>query len=260
MKVLYRGVIFRMPSLSIKSDAANIIENATAYMSGIATAPTKLAVNNEIGIAVTAIAHRSLSRFIDTEARLSPSSMHHVYEWNQVGKPLARLWKLNSTYKTGTISLSADFKQSRTFVPIKNGTSRRSKFIFKAEVMEKGKTVRITAKKADALFFYSSSGDPVFIPKGRFVVVRSPGGKQVRGAFGKTMDRFKFSNNLNIDIEASGIIKRLESAQRLAASQTILGLSGSSRSSMSAAAVSNTARHIRQVTKAYSLADGELIG
>jgi hypothetical protein len=126
--------------------------------------------------------------------------------------------------------------------------------------MEKGKTVRITAKKANALFFYSSSGDPVFIPRGRFVVVRSPGGKQVRGAFGKTMDRFKFSNNLNIDIQASGIIKRLESAQRLAASQTILGLSGSSRSSMSAAAVSNTARHIRQVTKAYSLADGDLIG
>ncbi len=249
-----------MPSLNIKSDAANVIENATAYMQGIAQAPNRPVVNNEIGMAVTAIAHRSLSRFIDTEARLSPSSMHHVYEWNQVGKPLGRLWKLSSGYKTGTISLSADFKQSRTFVPIKNGTSRRSKFTFKADVMEKGRSVKITPKKADALFFYSSSGEPVFIPKGRFVVVKSPGGKQVRGAFGKTMDRFKVSNNLNIDIEASGLIKRLELAQKMAASQTLLGVSGASRSSMSAAAVANTARHIRQVTKTYSLLDGEIVG
>lgn len=249
-----------MPSLNIKSDASNIIQNATAYMQGIAQAPNTPAVNNEIGVAITAIAHRSLSRFIDTEARLSPSSMHHVYEWNQVGKPLGRLWKLNSTYKTGTITLSTNFKQSRTFVPIKNGTSRRSKFTFKADVMEKGRSVRITPKKAEALFFYSSSGDPVFIPKGRSVVVKSPGGKQVRGAFGKTMDRFKVSNNLNIDIEASGIIKRLELAQKMAASQTILGLSGSSKSMMAGIATANTARHIRQVTKAYALLDGEIIG
>jgi len=74
------------------------------------------------------------------------------------------------------------------------------------------------------------------------------------------MDRFKVSNNLNIDIEASGLIKRLELAQKMAASQTLLGVSGSSRSSMSAAAVSNTARHIRQVTKTYALLDGEIVG
>lgn len=249
-----------MPSLNIKSNAADVIENATAYMHGIANAPTDASVNNEIGIAVTAIAHRSLSRFIDTESRLSPQSMHHVYEWNQVGKPLGRLWKLKSTYKTGTISLSANFKQSRTFVPIKNGTSLRSKFTYKANVMEKGQTVKITPKRAEALFFYSSSGEPVFIPKGRFVVVRSPGGKQVRGAFGKTMDRFKLSNNLNIDLEASGLIKNLELAQSKAASQSLLGLSVSSKSSMNAAAKANTIRHIRQVTKAYSILDGDLVG
>lgn len=260
MKALYRGAIFRMPSLNIKTDASSIIENATSYIQGIAQAPNTPTVNNEIGMAITAIAHRSLSRFIDTEARLNPASMHHVYEWNQTGKPLGRLWKLNSTYKAGTISLSANFKQSRTFVPIKNGTVRRSKFVFKADVMEKGRSVRIAPKKAEVLFFYSKGGDPIFIPRGRSVIVKSPGGKQVKGSFGKTMDRFKISNNLNIDIEGSGIIKRLEMAQRSAASQTLLGLSGSSKSSMAAAATVNTARHIRQVTRTYALLDGEIIG
>lgn len=245
-----------MPYLNVQTNAADTVANTLAYISGVATAPMSFGLNEEIGRAITTIAGRSLAQFIDAEARLNPESMHHVYEWNQVGKPLGRLWKITGGYRSGMIVLSSEFRQSRTFVPIKNGTSRRSKFVYKAQVMEEGKSVRIKAKNAEALFFFSQSGEPVFIPRGRSVVVKTPGGKYVRGSYAKTLNRFLTSPRLMVDIAESGIVKRLEDAQGIAARQMPRTVAGKrSTTSFNRLAESNVSKHIRQVTRAYQVSD-----
>ena len=249
-----------MPSIKIKTNAVVAINNSMAYMQGVAEAPKDAMVNHEIGKAFASIAKRSLSSFIDQEARLSPASMHHVYEWGQLGKPTGRLWKIESTYKPGVIAISSDFRQSRTYVPLTPGTKRRHKFTFKADVMEKGKPVTIKAKNANALFFYSKSGDPVFIPKSRSVVIKSPGGKFVKGAYAKTLRRFQGSARLLADIEQSGILKRLELAQKASGMDMPSSVAtGSTPSTFIKMAKGNSARHINQVTRMYK-ADGEING
>lgn len=250
-----------MSSLRIDTNAQDIIRNVNGYIEGVAVAPRNRDTDNEIGRAVTTIAQKSLSKFIDSEARLSPQSLHHVYEWNQTGKPLGRLWKVSGAYKSGAIILSSEFRQSRTFVPIKNGTVRRSKFVYKAKVMEAGKPVRITAKSADALFFYSSSGEPVFIPKGRYVTVRTPGGRYVKGAYQKTLNRFVTSSRLMVDIAESGMVKRLEDAQALAGRQMPISVSGKNNSlSLRRFGETLSSRNIRQVARAYQYVNEDTNG
>jgi hypothetical protein len=249
-----------MPSVNIKTNAVKAINNTMAYIQGVADAPNDPTLNHEIGSAFASIAKRSLSSFIDQEARLSPASMHHVYEWGQLGKPTGRLWKIESTYKPGVIAINSDFRQSRTFVPLTPGTNRRHKFTFKAEVMEKGKPVTIKAKNAEALFFYSKGGDPIFIPKSRSVVIKSPGGKFVKGAYAKTLRRFQGSARFLADIQQSGILKRLELAQKAAGIDMPTSVStGSTPSTFIKMAKGNSARHINQVTRMYK-ADGEING
>jgi hypothetical protein len=260
MRQQFRGAIFKMPSIKIKTNAVAAINNSMAYMQGVAEAPREAVINHEIGMAFASIAKRSLSSFIDQEARLSPASMHHVYEWGQLGKPTGRLWKIESTYKPGVIAINSDFRQSRTYVPLTPGTKRRHKFTFKAEVMEKGKPVTIRAKNASALFFYSKNGDPVFIPKSKSVVIKSPGGKFVKGAYAKTMRRFQTSARFLVDIEQSRILKRLELAQKAAGIDMPTSVStGSTPSTFIKMAKGNSAKHINQVTRMYK-ADGELNG
>jgi hypothetical protein len=244
-----------VPSLKIDSNALDAMRNVGAYVEGIATATRSFDIDKEIGQAITTIAKVSLGKFIDSEARLSPKALHHVYEWNQTGKPLGRLWKIDGTYKAGSIVLSSEFRPSKTFSPNKYG-SRRSKFIFKAEVMEKGQPVRITARNAQALHFYSKDGDPVFIPRGKYVTVKTPGGKEVKGSYRKTMNRFLASSRLLVDIQESGIIARIEAAQAMAGREMPAAVSGRvSTGSFKRIAESNVSKHIRQVTRAYQYAD-----
>ncbi len=261
MKALYRGAIFRMPSLKVITNASDTIGNAMAYVEGVAKSTRTYEVDQAIGQSITVIAEKSLAAFIDTEARISPRSLHHVYEWNGVGKPLARLWKISGQYKTGSIILSSDFKQSRTYVPIKNGTTRRHKFTYKAEVMEKGQTVRITAKNARALFFYSNDGSPVFIPRGKFVTVRTPGGREVKNAYQKTMFRFINSTKLNMDVAKSSLFKEIERAQALAGNRLPKSVTGKlSRTSFERIGEVTASKHIRQVARTYQKANGDVNG
>lgn len=261
MKAHYRGAIFKMPSLKVITNASDTIGNAMAYVEGVAKSTRNYEVDQAVGQAVTAIAQKSLAAFIDTEARLSPKSLHHVYEWGQVGKPLGRLWTIRGEYKTGTIILSSDFKQSRTYVPIKNGTVRRHKFTYKAEVMETGKPVRITAKNARALFFYSKDGTPVFIPKGRIITVKTPGGKQVKNAYQKTMFRFINSTRLNMDMAKSSLFKEIEKAQALAGNQMPKSVAGkSSRNSFERIGEATASKHIKQVARTYQKAKRDVNG
>lgn len=261
MRAHCRGAIFKMLSLKVITNASDTIGNAMAYVEGVAKSTRTYEVDQAVGQAVTSIAQKSLAAFIDTEARLSPKSLHHVYEWGRTGASLARLWTIKGEYKTGAIVLSSDFKQSRTYVPIKNGTTKRHKFTYKAEVMETGKPVRISAKNARALFFYSKDGTPVFIPRGRVITVKTPGGKEVRGAYQKTMFRFVNSSRLNSDMAKSNLFKEIERAQALAGNQMPKSVTGkSSRASFERIGETTASKHIKQVARTYQKAKRDVNG
>ncbi len=122
----------------------------------------------------------SLKDFIDTNARVSPETLHHVYEWYQTGSPEARLFDIDYLVvgKSG-LSFNYTFSQSSSYS--KNSTVP---FYDKAEIMERGTPVTIRPKQASVLSF-NVDGEQIFTKKP--VVVENPGGSNVEGGFERTI-------------------------------------------------------------------------
>lgn len=143
--------------------------------------------------------------FIDSQARLKPKSLHHVYEWNKVGQASGRLFKINKLDSTGlSFKLNYEFKLSKTSVPTKN-RSQRSRYIFskKASVMEKGMPIIIRPKSSERLVF-EIDGNVVFMPKGQSVTVKSPGGRASTNQFDLAYSRYFSGPLVSNSIKASG--------------------------------------------------------
>ena len=122
--------------------------------------------------------------FIDSQARTKPKSLHHVYEWNKTGQTTSRLFKLNRIDSIGlSFKINYDLKLSKSSVPTKN-RKQKSRYVFanKAAVMEKGMPIIIRPKSAERLVF-EIDGEVVFMPKGKSVTVKSPGGRASTNQF-----------------------------------------------------------------------------
>lgn len=152
--------------------------------------------------------NKDFGDYIDASARIKPSSLHHVYEWNKVGQDSARLFKLNRMDADGlSFKITYEFKLSKSSVPSKN-KKQKKKYVFanKASVMESGMPVIIRPRSAERLVF-ELDGITVFMPKGSSVTVRSPGGRgsshQFRLAFGRYFSGQLVSNS----IKSSGFQK-----------------------------------------------------
>jgi hypothetical protein len=149
--------------------------------------------------------NQDFGRFIDSQARTKPKSLHHVYEWNKVGDSTARLFKLNRLGGLG-LSFKIDYELmlSKTSVPSKN-RSQRSKYIFsqKAAIMEKGMPLIISPKSAERLVF-EVDGNVVFMPKGKSVTVKSPGGTASTNRFNLAYSRYFSGPLVSNSIKASG--------------------------------------------------------
>jgi hypothetical protein len=156
-------------------DMKNIIEYSSGFAEGIQSG--KRDFLNKLGMDVSEIA----SQFIDTNARVSPDTLHHVYEWYKNGSPEARLFDINYTVSNIGLSFISNFKQSNT---IKDGS--REPFLNKAAIMENGTPVVIKPKNAEALRF-EVNGQVVYTKKP--VVVQNPGGN-TQGEFEKAFDMF----------------------------------------------------------------------
>lgn len=158
---------------------------------------------------------QDFGNYIDAKARSNPKSLHHVYEWNSVGKDSARLFKLNAK-KTGPISfgISYSFLMSKTFVP--HHEKRRHVFKNKAALMESGKPLVIRPTKAKRLVF-EINGEKVFMPIGRSVTVQRPGGKAATNQFSLAYARFFNGNLVRESIKKSGFnnIFRYKTAKAL---------------------------------------------
>lgn len=183
-------------SASFNRDMDNIINYAIGYLEGVKAG--KKTFLDSLGASAIEV----LKQYIDTNARMSPEMLHHVYEWNQVGSPAARLFDITYTVSNLGLSLKSSFSQSSS---IKDGS--RVPFYDKARIMENGIPVTIRPKAAQALAF-EVDGQKVFTKNP--VDVDKPGGAGVEGGFEKAFDSF-FNNYFSQSfLRSSGISQYLE--------------------------------------------------
>lgn len=161
--------------------------------------------------------------FIDSQARTKPKSLHHVYEWNKTGEPTSRLFRLKKIDSMGlSFKIDYNFILSKTSVPTKN-LNQKSRYVFKkkAEVMEKGMPIIISPKSAERLVF-EIDGQVIFMPKGKSVTIKSPGGKQSTNQFNLAYSRYFSGPMVSNSIKASGFQnifgRKFEEAMRIPSS------------------------------------------
>lgn len=187
-----------MNDAAFKKDMKNIMNYSVGFLEGIQAGKVKFL--NNVGVMTKEI----LEQYIDSNARVNPEALHHVYEWYKVGSPDARLYDINYTISNLGLSFVSTLKQSTS---IKDGSS--VPFYNKAKIMEEGTPVTIRPTKADVLVF-EDGGETVFT-KGE-VVVQSPGGTATTGSFQKVVDTFFTRYFTQAFLKSSGIYEYLGNA------------------------------------------------
>jgi hypothetical protein len=150
--------------------------------------------------------------YIDAQARVKPKQLHHVYEWDKLGSPQARLFKLKRT-DSGELSfkIGYEFKPSKSFAKGNKNSNRRHVFIEKASVMESGIPLTISPRAAERLVF-EVNDYTVFMPKGASVLVAKPGGVGVKNSFQAAHKVFFTGNLVNEAIKKSGFQRLFNSS------------------------------------------------
>jgi hypothetical protein len=175
---------------SFEKQLDNIIKYSSGFLDGVQKGKTSFL--KSLGQATIT----SMAQYVDAQARSNPSALHHIYEWNRVGSPSARLFDLQYTISNLGLSIGGTFSQSRTVKDDSNVP-----FYDKAKIMENGIPVTITPKKR--VLAFEVGGRTVFTPNS--VTVNNPGGNEVQGSFENTVDefiRFYFKQSF---LRASGI-------------------------------------------------------
>lgn len=174
-----------------KKEMKNIINYSVGFLEGAQAGKTQFLSN--MGKLTTEI----LKEYIDSNARVNPKALHHIYEWYKVGSPDARLYDINYTISNLGLSFVSTLKQSTS---IKDGSS--VPFYNKAKIMEEGTPVIIKPNKSSVLVF-EDNGETVFT-KGK-VVVTKPGGNETTGSFEKVVDVFFNKYFTQAFLKTSGI-------------------------------------------------------
>jgi hypothetical protein len=186
-------------SLDFKKDMENIVNYSIGFLEGVQKGKNILLHN--VGMHSVEL----MKEFIDSNARVNPQMLHHIYEWNMTGSPEARLYDINYTVSNLGLSLKSSFSQSTS---IKNGS--RVPFYDKARIMEEGIPVTIRPKNAQVLAF-DVNGETVFTKNP--VEVLNPGGSEVQGGFEKTFDLFFNKYFSQAFLKSSGIGRYLENPE-----------------------------------------------
>ena len=165
----------RFDQKKFMKDMNNIIDYSFGFLDGVEVGKQEL--YRRLGPQIT----DTVYKYIDSNARVSPQTLHHIYEWYQTGSPESRLYQINYTIGKQGVTFSNSLKQSNV---IKNGS--KVPFYDKARIMESGMSVTIEPRQSRVLAF-EVDGETVFTPKK--VVVENPGG-QTEGQFAKVLDSF----------------------------------------------------------------------
>jgi hypothetical protein len=183
-------------SNQFKKEMNNIVNYSVGFLEGIQKGKTVFL--KTLGLQTV----ETMKEFIDSNARVNPQMLHHIYEWNQTGSPSARLYDISYTTSNLGLSFRSSFSQSTS---IKDGS--RTPFYDKARIMEYGIPVTIRPKAAEVLAF-DQNGETVFT-KGP-VQVLNPGGNAVEGGFEKVFDMFFNRYFSQAFLRTSGIAQYLE--------------------------------------------------
>ncbi|NCV88548.1 MAG: hypothetical protein EBW14_22395, partial [Oxalobacteraceae bacterium] len=101
-------------SQKFKRDMDNIMKYSFGFLDG--TQQGKTAMYTALAPEIAELA----SQYIDANARISPETLHHIYEWYQTGSPKARLFDIDFSVSKIGITFTSNFKQSTT---IKDGSN-----------------------------------------------------------------------------------------------------------------------------------------
>lgn len=164
-----------MDSRQFQKEINNIMNYSTGFLEGVQRGKTELYMSLAPKISEMA------SQFIDANAKMSPELLHHIYEWEKIGSPAARLFDIDYAISGIGITFTSSLKQSSS---IKQGSN--VPFYNKATIMEQGVGVTIKPKKANVLRF-EVDGQEVYTS--REVRVENPGG-QTQGQFDKVINNF----------------------------------------------------------------------
>lgn len=186
-------------SLQFKKDMDNIVNYSVGFLEGVQKGKNVFLRN--IGMDTVELA----KEFIDSNARVNPQMLHHIYEWSMTGSPEARLYDISYTVSNLGLSFKSSFRQSTS---IKDGS--RVPFYDKARIMEDGIPVTIRPKNAEVLAF-DINGDTVFTKNP--VEVLNPGGSDVEGGLEKTFDLFFNKYFSQSFLKSSGIGKYLNNLE-----------------------------------------------
>lgn len=178
-------------------DMHNVISYSKGFLEGASRGRNQFLTKLGAGI------KEILKEYIDSNARVSPETLHHVYEWYSTGSPEARLFDISYRVVGQGISFSSSFRQSTS---VKSGSN--VPFYDKARIMEKGIPVVISPNRSQVLVF-EDSGTTVFTKSP--ITVSEPGGKGAEGGFEKAFDSF-FRRYLSQSVmESSGLKQHLKS-------------------------------------------------
>jgi hypothetical protein len=186
-------------SKQFKKDMNNIVNYSIGFLEGVQKGKTVFL--KTLGMETVEV----MKEFIDSNARVNPDMLRHVYEWTMTGSPDGRLYDISYTTSNLGLSFRSSFSQSTS---IKNGS--RTPFYDKARIMEYGIPVTIRPKAAQVLAF-DDNGETVFT-RGPVEIV-NPGGTEAEGGFEKAFDMFFNKYFSQAFLRTSGIAKYLENPQ-----------------------------------------------
>lgn len=188
-------MIVTVDDRQFRKDMANIIAYANGFFEGVELGRPKLLVQ------VGTMAIEGFKKFVDSNARVNPQALQHVYEWYKSGSPDARLFDLDYNVTSGGLTIHSSFRQSNS---IKDGSN--VPFYDKARIMEYGVPVTITPKRSEVLVF-EENGEAVFTKNP--VTVSDPGGREAQGAYEETFNIFFNQYFTQSYLRASGLLQHL---------------------------------------------------
>lgn len=176
-------------------DVKNIIQYSLGFFDGVKQGMPSFYKN--FGLQVL----EGLKTFIDSNARVNPELLHHMYEWNEAGSPDSRLFDIDFYVVGNGLSFNSTFRQSTS---VKNGSN--VPFFDKARIMEEGIPVTIVPKSR--VLAFEDNGETVFTSKP--VTVDNPGG-MVAGEYERVFRSFFTNYFTQAFLQSSGILAYLSS-------------------------------------------------
>ena len=183
-------------SKKFKREMKNIMNYSVGFLDGVQKGKTPFL--RSLGVNTVEI----MKQFVDSNARVNPEILHHIYEWNRTGSPTARLYDISFTTSNIGLSFKSSFRQSES---VKDGS--KTPFYDKARIIEDGVAVIIRPKSSEVLSF-EENGEMVFTKKP--IRVDNPGGTAAQGGFERTLDLFFDKYFSQSFLRTSGVAEYLE--------------------------------------------------